>query len=45
MRDEQTFSTVIPLDEAARINEIARMVSGDTVTDAAKDAARSLLKV
>ena len=45
VRDEQTFSTVIPLDEAARINEIARMVSGDTVTDAAKDAARSLLKV
>ncbi|SFR43786.1 DNA repair protein RecN [Litoreibacter janthinus] len=45
VRDEQTFSTVIPLDEAARIDEIARMVSGDTVTDAAKDAARSLLKV
>ncbi|EPX81264.1 DNA repair protein RecN [Litoreibacter arenae] len=45
VRDEQTFSTVIPLDPAARIDEIARMVSGDTVTDAAKDAARSLLKV
>ena len=45
VRDEQTFSTVIPLDKDARINEIARMVSGDTVTDAAKDAARSLLKV
>ena len=45
VRDEQTFSTVIPLDEAARITEIARMVSGDTITDAAKDAARSLLKV
>ncbi|WP_298261542.1 DNA repair protein RecN [uncultured Litoreibacter sp.] len=45
VRDEQTFSTVIPLDEPARITEIARMVSGDTITDAAKDAARSLLKV
>jgi DNA repair protein RecN (Recombination protein N) len=45
VRDEQTFSTVIPLDQTARINEIARMVSGDTVTEAAKDAARSLLKV
>ncbi|WP_394198377.1 DNA repair protein RecN [Litoreibacter albidus] len=45
VRDEQTFSTVIPLDEAARITEIARMVSGDTITEAAKDAARSLLKV
>ncbi|MEP3345660.1 MAG: DNA repair protein RecN [Litoreibacter sp.] len=45
VRNEQTFSTVIPLDEGARITEIARMVSGDTITEAAKDAARSLLKV
>jgi len=43
VRDEQTFSTVVPLDAGARVDEIARMVSGDTVTDAAKDAARVLL--
>lgn len=44
VRDEQTFSTVVPLDARARVDEIARMVSGDTVTEAAKDAARALLK-
>ncbi|PTX54044.1 DNA replication and repair protein RecN [Litoreibacter ponti] len=43
VRDEQTFSTVVPLDAQTRIDEIARMVSGDTVTDAARDAARALL--
>ena len=39
----QTLSTVAPLDPAARIEEIARMLAGDTVTDAARDAARALL--
>ena len=38
-----TTSRVEALDEAARIDEIARMLSGDTVTDAASEAARSLL--
>ena len=38
-----TISTVEPLDAADRIDEIARMVAGDTVTDAARDAARALL--
>lgn len=42
-RDE-TRSTVVALDEGARIDEIARMLSGDTVTDAARDAARALIK-
>ena len=41
--DGQTFSRVAPLDDAARIDEIARMLAGDTVTDAARDAARALL--
>ena len=38
-----TRSTVVPLDAAARLDEIARMLSGDTVTDAARDAARALI--
>ena len=38
-----TLSTVRPLDADERIEEIARMLAGDTVTDAARDAARALL--
>ncbi|MFT6452524.1 MAG: DNA repair protein RecN (Recombination protein N) [Halocynthiibacter sp.] len=40
-----TTSTVIPLGAEARIDEIARMLSGDTITDPARDAARVLLEV
>jgi DNA repair protein RecN (Recombination protein N) len=40
---EATLSTVVPLDRDARVGEIARMVSGDTVTDAAREAAKVLL--
>ncbi|WP_170548062.1 DNA repair protein RecN [Ruegeria atlantica] len=39
----QTLSTVIPLAEPDRVDEIARMVSGDTITDEARAAARALL--
>jgi len=39
----ETLSTVVPLDADARIDEIARMLSGDTITDAARDAARALM--
>ncbi|MCU0886707.1 MAG: DNA repair protein RecN [Rubritepida sp.] len=35
---------VIPLDPAARREEIARMLAGETVTEAARAAAESLLK-
>lgn len=38
-----TLSTVTPLDAADRIEEIARMLAGDTVTEAARAAARALL--
>ena len=38
-----TTSTVVPLDDAARIDEIARMLSGDTITDEARAAAQALL--
>ncbi|MFA8442379.1 DNA repair protein RecN [Yoonia sp.] len=41
---DETRSTVVPLDAEARIDEIARMLSGDKVTDAARDAARALVK-
>lgn len=35
---------VEPLGQAARVEEIARMLAGDTVTDAARAAARALLE-
>jgi DNA repair protein RecN (Recombination protein N) len=38
-----TTSTVTPLDPGDRVDEIARMLAGDTVTEAARDAARALL--
>lgn len=43
VEDGITTSTVVALDAAAREDEIARMLSGDTVTDAARAAARALL--
>lgn len=43
VNDGQTLSTVIPLAEPDRIDEIARMVSGDTITAEARAAARALL--
>ena len=39
-----TFSSVTPLDAGARIDEIARMLSGDTISDEARAAARALLE-
>jgi DNA repair protein RecN (Recombination protein N) len=38
-----TLSTVVPLGDADRVEEIARMLAGDTVTTAARDAAKALL--
>ncbi len=38
-----TTSTVTALDPAARVAEVARMLAGETVTDAAREAARVLL--
>ena len=43
VENNATLSTVVPLDEGERIDEIARMISGDTITDEARGAARSLL--
>jgi DNA repair protein RecN (Recombination protein N) len=41
--DGMTTSRVVPLDRPARVDEIARMLSGDTVTEEARGAARALL--
>jgi len=41
--DGLTVSAVTPLAGAARIDEIARMLAGDTITDEARGAARALL--
>ncbi|MBC6436967.1 MAG: DNA repair protein RecN [Rhodobacteraceae bacterium] len=38
-----TTSTVLLLKAQARVDELARMLSGDTVTEAAREAARALL--
>jgi DNA repair protein RecN (Recombination protein N) len=38
-----TTTNVVPLDAAQRVDEVARMVSGDTITEAAREAARALL--
>lgn len=40
---DMTTSRVVSLDAEARVDEIARMLSGDTVTDEARAAARALL--
>ncbi|WP_426034094.1 DNA repair protein RecN [Cypionkella sp. TWP1-2-1b2] len=40
----QTLSTVVALGDDARIEEIARMLAGDRVTEAAREAARALLE-
>ena len=42
-RDGLTTTTVDALDEAARREEIARMLSGATITDEARAAARALI--
>jgi DNA repair protein RecN (Recombination protein N) len=41
--DGMTTSTVTPLAPVDRVDEIARMLAGDTVTEAARQAARALL--
>jgi len=43
VEDEMTLSTVIPMIGLDRVDEIARMLAGDTVTDEARGAAKALL--
>ncbi|MCH2075293.1 MAG: DNA repair protein RecN [Rhodobacteraceae bacterium] len=44
VEQDLTFSQVDPLSTQARVDEIARMLSGDTITDAARAAAEELLR-
>jgi DNA repair protein RecN (Recombination protein N) len=43
VQDDVTTSTVVPLTAEDRVDEIARMVSGDTITPEARGAAKALL--
>lgn len=43
VEDGMTLSEVVPLDAADRVDEIARMLAGDTITAEARAAARALL--
>ena len=43
VRDGATLSTVTPLAEAERMDEIARMLAGDSITQEARAAAKALL--
>jgi len=42
-REEQTVSRVTPLDDAARVEEIARMLGGVRITDTTRQHAREML--
>ncbi len=44
VRGNRTMTTVQRLDEATRVDEIARMIGGSHVTDAARSTARDLLR-
>ncbi len=43
VQGDVTLSTVTPVAETERLDEIARMLAGDTITDAARGAAQALL--
>lgn len=43
VQNNATLSSVVPLSTDERVDEIARMVAGDTITDEARAAARALL--
>ncbi|MCV2891644.1 DNA repair protein RecN [Lentibacter sp. XHP0401] len=43
VKNGQTLSTVKPLGEAERVDEVARMISGDIITAEARAAAKALL--
>lgn len=43
VKNDMTLSQVVPLSDDGRVDEIARMLSGDRITDEARGAARILL--
>lgn len=44
VRGERSYTDVSPMDEARRIDEIARLLSGETITDASRGNAAELLR-
>ena len=42
VRDGRTYTDVAPLDEAGRVEELARIIGGD-ITPASQEAAREML--
>ncbi|WP_028030464.1 DNA repair protein RecN [Gemmobacter nectariphilus] len=44
VQGEMTLSTVVALSVLERVDEVARMISGDHISDAAREAARALLQ-
>ncbi len=43
VENDVTLSEVTALEDGARVDEIARMLSGDTISEAAREAAKALL--
>ncbi|MFY0660242.1 MAG: DNA repair protein RecN [Shimia sp.] len=43
VKQGQTLSRVVPLDDGERVDEVARMISGDTITPEARAAAKALM--
>ena len=41
--DESTVSTVVPLTEEERVDEIARLLGGINITETTRESARELL--
>jgi DNA repair protein RecN (Recombination protein N) len=44
VQDGATLTRVTPLNSADRVDELARMLAGDRITDEARAAAKSLLE-
>lgn len=44
VRDDRTYTDVCKLDENKRVEEIARMISGDCITDTSRNNALELIK-
>ncbi len=45
VREERTYTEILPLDEAGRERELARMISGDKITQIALENAREMLRL
>lgn len=45
LKDNRTFTTIRDLDEESRIQEIAKLLGGDTITDTTVQGARELLNL